>query len=325
MQPTRKEDANRTTSVRRLHVGEEAVGQRLDNYLFKLLKGVPKGRVYRMLRAGEVRVDGHRAKPKQRLEAGSEVRIPPVQLACPEQPTQAAIGRSLLDCILYRDEALLVLDKPAGQAVHGGSGISLGIIEQLRRELPQQRFLELAHRLDKETSGVLLIALKRSALIELHRMLRAGKMRKTYLALALGAWRESERHVRLALRKYRTSAGERRVAVDAEGQAAHTLFRLRSRHGAYSLLEAELKTGRTHQIRVHLAALGHPIAGDDKYGDFAHNRELAKRGLRRMFLHAARIELDHPLSGAPLRLDAPLPQELRRFLDTLPVADDLAR
>lgn len=305
--------------MRHLRIGDEAAGQRLDNYLFKQLKGVPKSRVYRMLREGEVRVDGHRAKPELRLEAGNEVRIPPARVARADAPpAQARIQRSLLDRVLYRDDALLALDKPAGQAVHGGSGVSLGIIEQLRREMPQQRFMELAHRLDKETSGILLIALKRAALVELHRMLRAGETRKTYLALALGGWHGRQRHVRLALRKYHTGEGERRVAVDAEGQAAHTVFTLRRRHEGFSLLEAELKTGRTHQIRVHLAALGHPIAGDDKYGDFERNRELVRQGLRRMFLHAARLELRHPLNDVPLRLESPLPDDLQGFLDSLP-------
>ncbi len=323
MQQARKEEVNRDAGVRHLRIGDEAAGQRLDNFLFRQLKGVPKSRVYRMLREGEVRVDGRRAKPEQRLEPGNEVRIPPARVARADAPpAQARIARSLLPRILYRDEALLVLDKPAGQAVHGGSGVSLGIIEQLRRELPQQRFMELVHRLDKETSGLLLVALKRPALVELHRMLRAGETRKTYLALALGSWRERQRHVRLALRKYHTGEGERRVAVDTDGQTAHTVFTRLGQHGEFSLVEAELKTGRTHQIRVHLAALGHPIAGDDKYGDFERNRELARQGLRRMFLHAARLELRHPQSGVPLRLESPLPDDLRQFLDTLPAPEN---
>jgi 23S rRNA pseudouridine955/2504/2580 synthase len=316
MQDARKE------AVTKQVIGEEAVGQRLDNYLFKLLKGVPKSRVYRMLREGELRVNGRRAKPDQRLEMGDELRVPPVRTATrAEAAVQPAIGRSLLPRVLYRDEALLVLDKPAGQAVHGGSGVSLGVIEQLRRELPDCPFMELAHRLDKETSGILIIALKRAALVELHRMLREGEVRKTYLALATGRWRDKLRHVRLALRKYHTTGGERRVAVDEEGQFAHTVFSLVSQHGGpvgeFSLLEAELKTGRTHQIRVHLAALHHAIAGDDKYGDFEHNRALKKQGLKRMFLHAARIEFFHPVSGRRLAFQAPLPDDLGDFLASL--------
>lgn len=308
----------RKDSVTKLTIGDEAAGQRLDNFLFKRLKGVPKSRVYRMLREGEVRVDGKRAKPDQRLALDNEVRIPPVRVAEPDAPPGLAkIGKTLLDRILYRDEALIVLDKPAGQAVHGGSGVSLGIIEQLRRELPECKFMELAHRLDKETSGILLVALKRSALVELHRMLREGEVRKTYLALAVGHWRDRQRHVKLALRKFHTDDGERRVVADEAGQFAHTIFTLAGHHGDFSLLEAELKTGRTHQIRVHLATLKHPIAGDDKYGDFELNRALKKQGLKRMFLHAARIELFHPLSGTRLAFAAPLPEDLQGFLDGL--------
>lgn len=312
MQPTGK------VSVIKVPIGPEEAGQRLDNFLFRRLKGVPKSRVYRMLREGEVRVSGRRSKPEYKLEAGDEVRIPPVRVAEKTEPSLGVrIAKPLLDRVIYRDDSLLVIDKPAGQAVHGGSGVSLGIIEQLRLELPDARFLELAHRLDKETSGVLVLALKRSALVELHRMLREGEAKKTYLALAVGAWRDAVRHVKLSLHKYTTEEGERRVTVDEEGQRAHTIFRLVRRAGDFSLLEAELKTGRTHQIRVHLAALKHPIAGDDKYGDFELNRALKKRGLKRMFLHAARLEMRHPLTGAPLVLSAELPADLGGFLDQL--------
>lgn len=311
MQGTRKEP------VTKVVIGEEAVGQRLDNYLFKQLKGVPKSRIYRMLRGGEARVNGRRATPDQRLQLGDEVRIPPVRTAAPTQAPAPRIVRSLLERIVYRDEALLVLDKPAGQAVHGGSGVSLGIIEQLRQELPQEHFLELAHRLDKETSGLLLVALRRAALTALHRMLREGAVRKTYLTLAAGDWGGNARHVRLPLYKYVTKTGERRVSVSDQGQAAHTLFKPIRRYAGFTLLAAELYTGRTHQIRVHLASLGLPIAGDDKYGDFELNRALQKRGLRRMFLHAARLAFDHPLTGQSLALESPLPEDLTRFLEQL--------
>jgi 23S rRNA pseudouridine955/2504/2580 synthase len=309
----------RKEGVTKLLIGEEAVGQRLDNYLFRKLKGVPKSRIYRMLRGGEARVNGRRADPAYRLGVGDELRIPPMRTAQgPTLPqTPARITRSLLPRILYHDDSLLVLDKPAGQAVHGGSGVSLGIIEQLRQELPEARYLELAHRLDKETSGVLVSALKRSALLELHRMLRAGEVRKTYLALAAGRWRDALRHVRLPLHRYVTDEGERRVAVSEEGRVAHTVFRLVRRYPDLSLLEAELKTGRTHQIRVHLAALGHPLAGDEKYGDFELNRGLKRQRLRRMFLHAARMELRHPGTSEPLVLEAPLAEDLQAFLDGL--------
>ena len=307
-------------TVTKEFIGPETAGQRLDNFLFRHLKGVPKSRIYRMLREGEVRVSGHRAKPEYKLAEGDVVRIPPVRVAERETPSpMGTFSHSLLDCVIYRDDALLVIDKPSGQAVHGGSGVSLGVIEQLRLELPHARFLELAHRLDKETSGVLVLALKRSALVELHRMLRAGEMRKHYLALATGPWRDPLRHVKLPLQRYLNEEGERRVAVDDEGQRAHTIFRLVRRYEGFSLLEAELKTGRTHQIRVHLAALGHAIAGDDKYGDAAVNKEIRRQGLRRMFLHAARLEMAHPLTKAPLVVEAPLPPDLEAFLAALPV------
>ena len=308
MQGTRKE------AVTRVIIGDEAAGQRLDNYLFRQLKGVPKSRIYRMLRGGEARVNGRRAEPSQRLESGDEVRIPPVRTAQLASSSPARVTRSLLKHVLYRDDALLALDKPAGQAVHGGSGVSLGIIEQLRLEMPDTPYMELVHRLDKETSGVLLVALKRSALTTMHRMLREGQVRKTYTALARGQWRGEQRHVRLSLQKYVTAEGERRVAVSDHGQYAHTVFRLIRQYPGYSLLEAELKTGRTHQIRVHLAALGHPIAGDEKYGDYELNRRLKKQGLKRMFLHAQRLVFAHPLTGVPLDLASPLPGDLDDFL-----------
>lgn len=305
-------------AVSKVLIGPEQAGQRIDNFLVKHLKGVPKSRIYRMLREGEVRVSGHRAKPEYKIAEGDEIRIPPVRVAeKSDVPTPVAGGQPLLDRVLYRDDALLVIDKPAGQAVHGGSGVSLGVIEQLRQELPDARFLELAHRLDRETSGVLVLALKRSALVELHRMLRDGEPKKTYLALACGRWRDASRHVKLPLLRYLNDEGERRVAVHDDGQRAHTLFRLQRKYAEFSLLEAELKTGRTHQIRVHLAALDHPIAGDDKYGRPEVNRALKKRGLRRMFLHAARLEIKHPLSGAPLLLEAPLAPDLQHFLNLL--------
>lgn len=302
-------------------IGPEEVGQRLDNYLFRQLKGVPKSRIYRMLREGEVRVCGRRAKPDYKLMAGDWVRIPPVRVAQAQADKPAATpSHSLLERVIYRDDALLVIDKPAGQAVHGGSGISLGVVEQLRLELPTARYLELAHRLDKETSGVLVLALKRSALVELHRMLRAGEIRKHYLALATGQWRDPLRHVKLPLLRYLNTEGERRVAVDDSGLRAHTIFRLQRRFADFNLLAAELKTGRTHQIRVHLAALGHAIAGDSKYGDAERNREFRRRGLPRMFLHAARLELSHPLTRQPLVLEAPLPPDLQGFLAGLEAA-----
>jgi 23S rRNA pseudouridine955/2504/2580 synthase len=305
--------------VKWLTIGDESAGQRLDNFLAKTLKGVPRSHIYRLLRGGEVRVNSRRADAAYKLEEGDRLRIPPVRVG--EKTSAPGIRpeqvRGIEQAILYRDEVLLALDKPTGLAVHGGSGISLGVIEQLRQVFPHQPFMELVHRLDKETSGILLVALKRSALTRLHHSLREGKVGKRYLALVAGDWKEKQRHVRLPLHKFVNREGERRVLVSDEGKAAHTIFRLLRTAGGFSLLDAELRTGRTHQIRVHLAHLGYPILGDEKYGDFALNRSLKSRGLRRMFLHAAHLAFDHPASGAAMELDAPLPSDLKAFLDNL--------
>ena len=304
-------------SVSRHQIGEETGGQRIDNYLVKLLKGVPKSHVYRILRSGEVRVNGGRAKPDYRVRSGDELRIPPVRVAerTPRAapPPDAALERA----ILLEDACLLALNKPSGLAVHGGSGISFGVIEQLRSQRPQARFLELVHRLDRDTSGVLLLAKKRSALTALHTELREGRVKKYYTVLVKGRWPNRKQSVRLNLHKYLLSSGERRVAVQADGQESHTVFELQQALGEFSLLRAELKTGRTHQIRVHLAHLGFPIAGDDKYGDFALNKELARKGLKRMFLHAASMSFRHPAGGGTLTVDAPLPAELQSFMRSL--------
>ncbi len=300
--------------MQQLVVAAEEAGQRIDNFLLRKLKGVPKSHVYRILRSGEVRLNSGRVEATRRVAAGDKVRVPPLRLP---QAAAAPVARGAVLPVLYEDEVLLAVDKPAGLAVHGGSGVSAGVIEQLRRQRPEARFLELAHRLDRETSGILLIAKRRSALTALHEALREGRMDKHYLALVRGRFRNRRQSVRLALEKYLTAAGERRVRVDGEGQDSLTIFTRRWRWADFSLLDCELRTGRTHQIRVHLAHLKHPIAGDDKYGDFAWNRELAKGGLKRMFLHAARLALQHPQSGETLRLEAPLPPELSGFLAKL--------
>ena len=305
-------------------VGEDAAGQRIDNYLTRLLKGVPKGHIYRILRAGEVRVNSGRIGPQYRLREGDRLRVPPIRLAQRAAPRPPASSRRATPPVLYEDDVLLVLNKPAGLAVHGGSGVKLGLIEQLRHARPEVRFLELVHRLDRDTSGVLLLAKKRSALTSLHAQLREGRVRKFYLALVHGAWRGQARDIRLPLNKYVLPSGERRVSVREGGLESHTRIRPCRRSGEYSLLEAELKTGRTHQIRVHLAHLGLPIAGDDKYGDFKCNKDLARRGLKRMFLHACKIVIVHPQTGAELAFEAPLPEELRRFLDQLAGAPESA-
>jgi 23S rRNA pseudouridine955/2504/2580 synthase len=302
-------------------VDEEAAGQRVDNYLTRLLKGVPKSHIYRILRSGEVRVNSRRVGPDYRLRDGDRVRLPPLRTARPATPPRPAPPSGFKPDVLFEDDAILAINKPAGMAVHGGSGISHGIIESLRAQRPQERFLELAHRLDRETSGVLLLARRRSALLALHQQLREGTARKFYHVLVKGHWRDAKRNVKLPLHKYVLASGERRVSVNESGLPSHTVFRLRRQWKGYSLLEAELRTGRTHQIRVHLAHLGFPVAGDDKYGDFALNKQLARLGLKRMFLHAFKLVIAHPRSGAALTLEAPLPEELRSFVARLDDGD----
>jgi 23S rRNA pseudouridine955/2504/2580 synthase len=304
-------------------VGEEGEAQRVDNYLMRLLKGVPKSHVYRIVRSGEVRVNSSRVGPGHRLARGDRLRLPPVSVSAAARRPAAdrAAAPRLAAHILYEDEALIAIDKPAGVAVHGGSGVSLGLIEQLRRERPEARFLELVHRLDRGTSGVLLLAKKRSALTALHAQLRSGQVRKCYLALVSGRWQRAKTAIELPLHKYVLNTGERRVRVQESGRPAHTVVRAVASHADLTLVEAELKTGRTHQIRVHLAHVGHPIAGDDKYGDFDLNKVLARRGLKRMFLHACRLTVIHPISGVRLKFEAPLPAELRMFLEEKARAD----
>jgi 23S rRNA pseudouridine955/2504/2580 synthase len=294
--------------ARWLEIGEESDAQRIDNFLLRELKGVPKSHVYRVLRSGEVRVNSGRVKPDYRLRAGDRVRLPPIRMA--EKPAKA---RPAEFPVVLEDAALLVLDKPAGVAVHGGSGVSFGVIESLRAARPQARFLELAHRLDRDTSGLLIVAKKRAALVELHRMLREGEVQKKYLAVVRGAVAKKSFELRESLHKYVTASGERRVSVNEAGMTAVTRIRRVKASAQFSLLEVELLTGRTHQIRVHLAHAGHPIIGDDKYGDFALNRQLKTR----LLLHAAKLAFRHPLSGEPIHLEAPPPAELRTFIDGL--------
>jgi 23S rRNA pseudouridine955/2504/2580 synthase len=318
-----------------VRVDEESAGQRLDNFLLRQLKGVPKTHVYRIIRSGEVRLNKGRASADSRLSAGDVVRLPPLRTSA------AAIAKAELPvpprefAVLYEDEHLLALDKPAGVAVHGGSGVSFGVIEQLRRARPGARMLELVHRLDRETSGILLVAKKRPALLGLQDQFRQRETGKTYLALVAGAWPSNKKVIDLPLHKYLQADGERRVRVvsrdDPDGMRAITLVRVAQRiawpgaaaglqQRVFSLLEVTIKTGRTHQIRVHLAAQGHPIAGDDKYGDFELNKLLAGHGLKRMFLHAWRLQFDHPASGERIELLAPLPPELRKHCDHGPTA-----
>ncbi|MDX5446409.1 MAG: RluA family pseudouridine synthase [Zoogloeaceae bacterium] len=302
-------------AVTRVRIDEGDAGQRIDNYLLRVCKGVPKSHVYRILRSGEVRVNGGRIGPTYRLADGDEVRIPPVRIAQRESTAPVPAGAPLP--VIFEDDALVVVNKPAGKAVHGGSGVSYGVIEQLRAQRPEARMLELAHRLDRETSGLLIVAKKRSALKALHDMQRNGSIEKRYLTLVAGQWQNRLQHIKLPLYKYLAADGERRVRVSEEGKPSHSIVRLVRGCGRVSLLEVELKTGRTHQIRVHLTHLGFPLAGDDKYGDFALNKALEGGGLKRMFLHAAQLRFAHPLSGEMLDLDAPLPSELEEFLARL--------
>ena len=317
--------------VRRVTVDEGSAGQRLDNFLLRELKGVPKTHVYRIIRSGEVRVNRGRAAADTRLEPGDEIRVPPVRVAAAESPEAAQNVPPREFPVLFEDEHLLVIDKPAGVAVHGGSGVSFGVIEQLRRARPDAKFLELVHRLDKETSGLLLLAKKRSALTRLQDQFRQRETGKTYSALVTGTWPANKKVIDVALHKYLNAEGERRVRAVAadhgEGQRSISLVRVvrtfdQSPPG-FTLLDVTIKTGRTHQIRVHLANEGHPIAGDDKYGEFALNKALAAGKLipgcrfDRMFLHARRLAFDHPASGERIELDAPLPAECETLLKSL--------
>ncbi|MET0310890.1 MAG: RluA family pseudouridine synthase [Burkholderiaceae bacterium] len=303
-----------------MKVGEESAGQRLDNYLLRLLKGVPKTHVYRIIRSGEVRVNKGRAAADTRVEIGDIVRVPPVRVAEKPALDKPAPGREFP--ILMEDDHVLAIDKPAGVAVHGGSGVSFGVIEQLRQARPDAKFLELVHRLDRETSGILLVAKKRSALTHLQDQFRERETGKTYLALVTGSWPAANKVIDLPLHKYLQADGERRVRVttpeDPDGMRSITLVKVARRLEGFSLLEVTIRTGRTHQIRVHLASQGHPIAGDDKYGDFELNKSLPRKGLRRMFLHAWRLQFDHPYGGKRIQLLSPLPPELEAFAHDAP-------
>ena len=313
-------------AARLVEVDEDSAGQRLDNFLLRQLKGVPKTHVYRIIRSGEVRINKGRASADTRVQPGDLVRVPPVRISdkVAEKAERPAPARAFP--VLLEDEHLIALDKPAGVAVHGGSGISFGVIEQLRQGRPQAQFLELVHRLDRETSGILLVAKKRSALTHLQDQFRERETGKTYLALVTGVWPANKKVIDLPLHKYLQADGERRVRVttpdDPDGMRSITLVKLRGTVAAraaqglpaMSLLEVTIKTGRTHQIRVHLASQGHSIVGDDKYGDFDLNKRLHKLGMKRMFLHAWRLQFNHPATGERVAVNAELPPELSAFL-----------
>ena len=303
-------------------VDENSDGQRLDNFLMRQLKGVPKTHVYRIIRSGEVRINKGRAQADTRVQTGDLVRLPPVRISekVAEKLDNPAPAREFP--ILLEDDSLIALDKPAGVAVHGGSGVSFGVIEQLRRARPQAKFLELVHRLDRETSGILLVAKKRTALTHLQDQFRERETGKTYLALVVGQWPANKKVLDKPLVKFLLPGkdgqdGERRVKVttkdDQDGMKSVTLVKIAKPGEKFTLLEVTIKTGRTHQIRVHLASEGFPIAGDDKYGDFELNKTFQKQGLKRMFLHAWRLQFNHPATGQRIELMAELPVDLSQF------------
>lgn len=306
-------------AARTIEVAAADEGQRIDNYLLTQLKGVPKSRIYRILRTGEVRVNSGRIKPTYRIKAGDAIRIPPIRVSeeeAPARPGDRALER-VNASILFEDKGLLIVNKPSGLAVHGGSGLSYGLIEALRALRPEAPFLELGHRLDRDTSGCIVIAKKRSVLRAFHELLREGGSDKRYLALLKGCWRGGERRVEVPLLKNVTQSGERMVKVSPEGKPALTIFRPLTVFRDATLVEAELITGRTHQVRVHAAHIGHPIAGDDKYGDEAFNKRMAEVGLKRLFLHASALSFTLPESGQVVSVSAPLGDELRSVLDRL--------
>jgi 23S rRNA pseudouridine955/2504/2580 synthase len=303
--------------VRLIEITDAHAGQRLDNFLITLLKGVPKSRIYRIVRKGEVRINKGRVEVNYKLALGDIVRVPPIRVAEQAEAVfvQPTLKHSLEQDILFEDDAIIVLNKPSGFAVHGGTGINSGVIEGIRQLRPQAKFLELAHRLDKETSGCLIIAKKRSALNTLHEMFRGDGMQKTYLALLAGNWQRKKLVVTQPLLKNVADSGERMVVISTAGKTAETLFRRMEQFKDSTLVEASPKTGRTHQIRVHAAWLGHPIIGDDRYGDDVVNQNFRKRGYKRLFLHALRLSFPHPVSGEMLNMHAPLPKNLTDLLN----------
>jgi 23S rRNA pseudouridine955/2504/2580 synthase len=307
--------------VRHLQITADHAGQRLDNFLLRELKGAPKSLIYRIVRSGEVRLNGGRVQPDRRLAAGDMLRIPPVRLGeREERPLRVPPGLAerLREAVLYEDREVLVLDKPAGLAVHKGSGLDYGVIELLRALRPDELFLELAHRLDRETSGCLALAKTPAALRAIQEALRTGRVEKRYLALVRGYWNHGPREVNQPLRRNVLRGGERMVEVLDDGKPARTQFQPVSLHKPASLLEASIATGRTHQIRVHAAYVGHPLAGDEKYGDADFNRLMAEHyGLRRLFLHAHSLNL--PLGGRDIAVSAPLDAELKAVMDRLVV------
>lgn len=301
--------------VRKAKIDAEQAGQRIDNFLRRELPGLPKGRLYRILRRGEVRVNGGRVRPEYKLVEGDEVRIPPARINVPPAPPKDSTA-AILERVLYEDKRLLVIDKPSGLAVHGGSGVSYGAIELLKKARPELRDLSLAHRLDRETSGCLVLAKRRSALRDLHQKFRDGIVEKNYIALAVGDWQLGEQIIDAPLLVTNRKGGERHVIVSDEGKPAQTRIRLSRRYRDYSLLQCSPLTGRTHQIRVHAAGAGFPLLGDERYGDSAANRKARKLGLKRLFLHAQSIGFPDD-SGNELHFTASLADDLEWFLRKL--------
>lgn len=308
--------AQQRTGVRKVRIDAGQAGQRIDNFLRRELPGLPKGRLYRLLRRGEVRVNGGRVRAEYKLSAGDEVRIPPARINSPGPAPPAHRTDDILRRVIYEDKRVIVIDKPSGLAVHGGSGISHGAIELLRHARPELRDLSLVHRLDRETSGCLVLAKRRSALRTLHEKFRQGRVEKNYLALCVGDWQIGEQLIDAPLLVTHRQGGERHVIVDDDGKPAATRIRLSRRYRDYSLLQCTPLTGRTHQIRVHAFAAGFALAGDDRYGDPAANRKLKKLGLPRLFLHAQSIAFPDD-SGNDLHFTSPLAEDLDRFLQKL--------
>jgi 23S rRNA pseudouridine955/2504/2580 synthase len=311
-----KSEAGIKTGVRKVRIDSETAGQRLDNYLRRQLPGVPKGRVHRLLRRGEVRINGGRVRGDYRLQAGDEVRIPPARIRAPGDAPEPAWAARLAERVLFEDRRLLVIDKPSGTAVHGGSGVSHGAIELLRFARPDLAELSLVHRLDRETSGCLVLAKKRGALRELHEQFRAGTVEKNYLALVAGDWQLGEQVIEAPLYVQHRQGGERHVVVRDDGKPAATRMRLVRRADGFSLLQCQPLSGRTHQIRVHARECGHPLVIDDRYGDATANTRAGELGLRRLFLHAQSIAFPDD-SGNELHFTSPLPEELDRFIEKI--------
>jgi len=327
--PSLDDSADATAGAVRLHVAKSPVvmhtisadeaGQRLDNFLMRHFKTVPRSRVYRLVRKGEVRVNRKRVEADYRIQEGDEVRLPPVRIEAGDEPGRpsSSLMELLERAVIFQDRHILVIDKPAGVAVHGGSGMSFGVIEALRASRPRET-LELVHRLDRDTSGCLLIARDRTTLRALHALIRDGGMHKTYLALVAGSWQLGTKRIDAPLATDNRQHGERHVRVAAAGKDSVSVFKPIQFFGPLAtLMEVDIPTGRTHQIRVHASFAGHPLLGDDKYGDKDHNAELKAQGLKRTFLHAQSVAFDWPGTGVPFHVSAPLPAELAAVIDAI--------